>query len=66
MNNAHANVCNISVGATKVQLASGCKGEFTIACSQSNISVDLLCILLYHHGVKNINSKSYAIYLCTV
>ena len=59
MNNAYASVCNISVAATKVQLVSGCKGDFTVACSQSNISINLLCLVPHHRGVKKINGNSY-------
>ena len=58
MNNVHASVCNISVAATKVQLVSGCKGDFTVACSQSNISINLLCLLSHNRGVKKINGNT--------
>ena len=49
-NKAGANTCNVHKVATKVQLVSGCKADFTVLCLKSSISFDLL-YLLSHNGV---------------
>ena len=59
MDNVHASVCNIGVATTKVQLVSGCKSDFTVVCSESNISINLICLLSHHRRVKKINGKRY-------
>ena len=60
-NNAGADTCNVHKVATKVQLVSGCKTDFTVLCSKSNISVDLFCFLSHNREAKRIKGRNYRI-----
>ena len=60
-NNAGADTCNVHKVSTKVQLVSGCKTDFTVLCSKSNISVNLFCFLSHNREAKRIKGRSYKI-----
>ena len=54
LNKAGADTCNAHRVATKVQLVSGCKADFTVLCLNSSVSFDLLCLLSHNGVVKRI------------
>jgi len=50
--------CNIYNISKKTSLVSGgCESDFTVLCSKSNISINLLCYLSHNHETKKINGK---------
>jgi len=54
---SNADSCSINVLTRKDWLISGCKSDFTVLCSKSNILIDVLCFLSDNYGKKKINGK---------
>ena len=51
--------------SAKNWLATGCKGEFTIRCSKSNVSIDLQCLHSSVNLIKKINGNYYLEKCCS-
>ena len=58
-NSPNVDACKVSQLTAKDWLATGCKGDFTILCSKSNVSTDLQCMHSSAHLIKKINGKLY-------
>ena len=56
-NSPNADACKVSEMTTEDWLATGCKGDFTILCSKSNVSTDLQCMHSKALLIKKINGK---------
>ena len=56
---ANKDTCNVNQLAAKNWLSKGCKGEFTIQCLKSNVSIDLQCMHSGANLIKKINGKDY-------
>ena len=64
-NSPNADACKVSQLTAKDWLATGCKGDFTILCSKSNVSTDLQCMHSNAHLIKKINGKHALIIIIT-